>query len=159
MKIPLLLVVAPLGLAIAGCGQKTAKAKTDEDATATGGSALTAPLDYLAAQGKAKQLAVKVTSTAELQSAIQKFYAMEDHYPRDLNELIAQRYLQALPAAPNGMQIAYSPKTGDVKFVPATAPGQAVAPAAQPAPARPAQRYPVPGLKTQPQQQRGAVPE
>ena len=50
MKIPLLLVVAALGLAIAGCGQKTAKAKTDEDATATGGSALTAPLDYLAAQ-------------------------------------------------------------------------------------------------------------
>ena len=158
MKIPLPVLAAALCLVFAGCGKKTAKAKTDEDATATGGSALTAPLDYLAAQGKAKQLAVKVTSTAELTSAIQKFYAMEDHYPRDLNELIAQRYLQALPAAPNGMQIAYNPKTGDVRFVPVVAPGQAIAPTTQPSPARPAPRYPVPGLKTQPQQ-RSALPE
>lgn len=43
-------------------------------------------------------------ASAELTSAIQKFNAMEDRFPRDLNEVLQQHYLQASPAAPMGMR-------------------------------------------------------
>ncbi|MBN8248550.1 MAG: hypothetical protein J0L84_14060, partial [Verrucomicrobia bacterium] len=77
------LVVAAT-LLMPGCGPKEPK----QPAAASSGNPATAPLDYLAAQGRAKQTAIRVTSTAELTSAIEKFHAMEDRYPRDLNELV-----------------------------------------------------------------------
>jgi len=125
MKTPLLVLALALGCA-AGCGKKdAAKAKAADEATSSGGNPAMAPLDYLAAQGRAKQVAIKVTSTVELTSAIQKFNAMEDRYPRDFNELIQQHYLQAMPAAPRGMAFAYNPTDGSVRVVAAPAPGAA----------------------------------
>lgn len=101
-----------------GCG----KPDTPGDATESGqkGTAnpATAPLDYLSAQGKAKQTAIRVVSLAEVTQAIQKFQAMEDRNPRDLNELIQARYLQALPEAPRGSRLAYNPETGTATWVP-----------------------------------------
>lgn len=122
MKTPLLLITVALGLAT-GCGKKTTQ-KPEENAA----HPATAPLDYLAAQGKAKQLAIKVTSTAEINSAIQKFFAMEDRYPRDLNELVQQHYLQAVPQAPRGQVFSYQPQDGSIRVV--------AAPAAPSGPAR-----------------------
>jgi hypothetical protein len=96
-------------------------------------SAATAPLDYLAAQGRAKQQAIKVTDIAQLTSAIQKFQAMEDRYPRDFNELVAGHYLGQVPAPPRGMQFAYNPQTGQVRVVPEGGVQQAPGAPAQPA--------------------------
>lgn len=101
-------------LSVAGCGPKEPKKPE-------GGSAAnpaTAPLDYLAAQGKAKQTALRVTSTAELTSAIEKFHAMEDRYPRDLNELVQQHYLQSVPQAPRGQAFRYNSEDGSFRLVP-----------------------------------------
>ena len=97
---------------IAGCERKPAAQKTD-----SGNSPVTAPLDYLAAQGKAKKFAEKTISAAELTSAIQKFNAMEDRFPADLNELVREHYLQGPPAAPAGMRWDYNPQTGAVRLV------------------------------------------
>ena len=120
MKTPLILAALALGV-LAGCGKKDAP-KPGE----TSGNPVTAPLDYLAAQGRAKQLAIKVTSMAELTSAIQKFQAMEDRFPRDLNELVQQRYLQAVPQAPRGQAFAYNSQDGTLRVV-AAPPGPAPA--------------------------------
>lgn len=111
MKTPLILAALSLGV-LAGCGKKDVS-KAGE----TSGNPATAPLDYLAAQGKAKQVAIKVTSTVEINSAIQKFQAMEDRLPRDLNELIQQHYLQAVPQAPRGQMFSYNPQDGTVRLV------------------------------------------
>ncbi|HAB16133.1 MAG TPA: hypothetical protein PLX89_07970 [Verrucomicrobiota bacterium] len=124
MKI--LVAVVALSL-LAGCGKKPTAKDKKEDSGAGGVGVVTAPLDYLGAQGRAKQTAIKVTSLAEVTQAIQKFNAMEDRYPRDLNELVQQHYLGSIPPAPRGTQLAYDPKTGDVRFVRA-APDQPGAP-------------------------------
>lgn len=111
-------------VALLGCGQKD-QAKKSQDDSAGVGNAVTAPLDYLAAQGKAKKFAEKTITAAELTSAIQKFNAMEDRFPRDLNELVQQHYLQAPPAAPKGMRWHYDAQTGAVRLVAETAPAAA----------------------------------
>lgn len=104
-------------LVLVGCGPKPPEA--DPSTNAASGSPVTAPLDYLAAQGRAKQVAIKVTSMAEVTQAVQRFHALEDRYPRDLEELVRERYLSSLPPSPRGSRLAYSPQTGEVKFVPA----------------------------------------
>lgn len=107
-------------VALLGCGQKDQGKKSPGDPSGAGNPA-TAPLDYLAAQGKAKKFAEKTITAAELTSAIQKFNAMEDRFPRDLNELVQQHYLQAPPAAPKGMRWHYDAQTGAVRLVAAPA--------------------------------------
>ena len=114
-------------VALLGCDTKD-QAKKSQDDSAGVGNAVTAPLDYLAAQGKAKKFAEKTITSAELTSAIQKFNAMEDRFPRDLNELVQQHYLQAPPAAPKGMRWHYEAQSGAVRLVAESVPPTAPAP-------------------------------
>ncbi len=117
-------------LLLVGCGKKDQAKKAGDD-TALSGNPAMAPLDYLSAQGKAKKFAEKTITGVELTSAIQKFNAMEERFPRDLNELVQQHYLQAPPAAPRGMRWDYNPQNGAVRMVaiPAEpAPGPPAAP-------------------------------
>jgi len=125
-------VLGLLGLET-GCRKKEATDKPD----ALGANPAMAPLDYLAAQGKAKKFAEKTINMVELTSAIQKFQAMEDHYPRSFAELVQQHYLQSMPEAPAGMRFVYNPQTGDVRLVPASEAPNAVPAAAAAAPYRP----------------------
>jgi len=53
----------------------------------------------------------------ELQNAIGLFNGQEDRYPRDLNELVAKHYIQAIPPLPTGSRYAYNPQTGDIRVV------------------------------------------
>lgn len=119
MKTPVLLAALALATLFTGCKKPAAKPATDG---ASSGNPALAPLDYLAAQGRAKKFAEKVISTAELTSAIQKFQGMEDRFPRDLNELVQQHYLQAPPVPPRGMRFLYNPQTGELRTVREEAP-------------------------------------
>jgi hypothetical protein len=114
----LLLLLLACAVAVVGCSRKeAAKEATEQDGSASSGNPLTAPVDYLGAQAQAKRTASKAISVAELTQAIQKFNAMEDRFPRDLNELVQQHYVQQLPVAPVGFRFAYNPETGDIKVV------------------------------------------
>lgn len=127
------LVLGVLGSGL-GCGKKDPNAKPD----ALGANPAMAPLDYLAAQGKAKKFAEKTINMVEIQSAIQKFQAMEDRYPRNFTELVQQHYLGAMPEAPTGMRFVYNPSTGLAQLVPASQAPDAVPQAVAPAsPGRP----------------------
>lgn len=109
-------VIAGLGLGMGvGCGKKAPGAARGDAATSgVGQNPLLAPVDYLGAQAQAKRTAGRVVSLAELQNAIQKFQAMEDRFPRDLNELVTERYLPSVPVAPPGMKFRYDPATGSI---------------------------------------------
>jgi hypothetical protein len=107
--------------ALVGCG-KSDPAKPAPAESALSGPPALAPLDYLAAQGKAKKFAEKTLTAAELTSAIQKFNALEDRFPRDLHELVQQHYLAAPPAAPPGRRWDYAPQSGVVRLVTAPNP-------------------------------------
>lgn len=87
------------------------------NAAARGENPLTAPADYLGAAAKAQKTAVRVVDTVSLNQAVQLFNAQEGRYPKDLNELVVEKYLPRIPQAPAGSKITYNPQTGEVKVV------------------------------------------
>ncbi len=115
-----LLVPALLAFVITGCGQKQESPAPAKPAAApaSSGNPLTAPTDYLGAVAKAKKLSEGTIETASVGNAIQLFQAQEGRFPKDLNELVTQKYLAALPKPPYQMKFDYNAKTGEFKVVP-----------------------------------------
>jgi hypothetical protein len=117
MKVPLYVFFAAT-LLLAGCGEKSGKpAGPSTNAASSGSSPLTAPADYLGAVGKSQQSAVKTIDTASLSQAIQLFNVDQGRNPKDLNELVQQKYIPKIPEAPYGMKIVYDAGSGAVKVV------------------------------------------
>ena len=116
MKLPpgLALIAA---LSLAGCGGKPAASAPATNAPASSASPLSAPADYLGALGKGQQQAIKVVDTASLKQAIQMFNTEQGRNPRDLNELVEEKYLPRLPEAPAGMRLEYDAASGAVRLV------------------------------------------
>lgn len=81
------------------------------------GNPLTAPVDYLGAVNQARKTAIKTLDQAGLNNAIQQFNAVEERYPKDLNELAQKGYIQSLPQPPPGSRFVYDPATGELKIV------------------------------------------
>jgi hypothetical protein len=101
-----------------GCGEKSDKpAPGATNAANTGGSPLTAPVDYLRAVGKAEQSAVKTVDTTSLNQAIQFFNVEKGRNPKDLNELVQQKFIPRIPDAPYGMKLDYDAEAGKVSVV------------------------------------------
>jgi hypothetical protein len=108
-----------LAVALSGCSRKSEEkpaptTNTTENAT---GNPLTAPVDYLGAVNQAQKHSVKVIDTVQINNAIRQFHAVENRYPKDLNELVTSGYLVRLPRAPRGSRIVYDPTTGQVRVV------------------------------------------
>ena len=105
-----LLMLSGAVLLLSGCGKKDVK-------STEGGNPLNAPADYLGAVGQAKKAAEKTVDLASLKNAIALFHAQEDRYPRDLNELVQQRYLQSVPEGPAGSRVVYNAANGEVRIM------------------------------------------
>ena len=97
---------------LAGCGDSGSSSSGTSS-----GNPLTAPADYLGAMGKAKQSAVKTVDVAALTKAIQMFQVDQGRLPKDLNELVAMKYIPKIPDAPFGKKIVYNATAGTVKVV------------------------------------------
>jgi Rieske Fe-S protein len=115
MKI-LSLLALTAGFLVTGCGDNSNKSASGTN-TPTGGSLVTAPVDYLDAAAKAKQRAVKTIDTTSLDKAIQLFNVEKGRNPKDLNELITEKYIKEIPAAPYGSKIDYDATSGNVSVV------------------------------------------
>ena len=116
MKTPFYLSLAA-SLLLAGCGEQSNQPAPATNATTGGTSPLDAPAGYVGALGKAQQTAVKTVDTTSLNQAIQMFNVDKGRNPKDLNELVAEKYIPKLPAAPYGMKIEYDADSGKVKVV------------------------------------------
>jgi len=103
---------------LVGCGKKEAKAEPNLLTNNNSGNPLTAPVDYLGAVNQARKGAVNTIDKAGLNKHIEMFNAQEGRFPRDLNELVQKGYIQAVPAAPQGMRLDYNPQSGELKIVP-----------------------------------------
>lgn len=118
---PIFFAVALLLLfASATACSKSEKAQTSNEHLLTNnssGNPLTAPVDYLGAVNQARKTALKTIDSASINSAIQQFHAMEDRYPKDLNELAQKRYIRAVPEPPPGSRFSYNPATGEFKIL------------------------------------------
>ncbi len=116
-------LLAAVALALAGCSKEEAPAPAPntpaaKPADSSSGNPITAPVDYLGAVAKAKKVAEKGIDTASLNQAIQLFNAQEGRFPKDLKELVTQKYLNSIPEAPYNMKIEYDAAKGEVKVVP-----------------------------------------
>lgn len=112
----LIAIFTIVALSITGCGKKDDAAKKTEQPA--GQNPITAPVDYLGAAAKAKKYSEKTIDIVNLKRAIQEFQAGEGRLPKDLNELVTEKYLNSIPQPPPGLKIVYDPKTGEVKIVP-----------------------------------------
>lgn len=112
-------LVAALAFALVGCGHKEeAPAPKPDLNNNSSGNPVTAPVDYLGAVAKAKKTAEKNIDTVSLNQAIQLFNVQEGHMPKDLDELVKQKYIKEIPKAPYGMKIKYDATKGEVTVVP-----------------------------------------
>ena len=117
MRISGCLILA-FGLLLSGCGKKQqAATPKPTNAPAVGDNPLNAPAEYLGALNQAQKMAGKVIDNISVQKAIDSFFASEDRYPKDLTELVKQRYIPRLPDLPKGMVYEYNPSIGKVRVV------------------------------------------
>lgn len=105
-----------IALSVVGCGDNSSKSASGTN-TATGGSVVTAPVDYLNAAAKAQQNAVKTIDTTSLDKAIQLFNVEKGRNPKDLNELVSEKYIKEIPTPPYGTKIDYDANSGRVSVV------------------------------------------
>lgn len=114
--IPVLILTGAL---LAGCGEKRTAAPAQATNSPTGsGNPITAPVDYIGAVGQAQKQAAKVVDLVQVQQAVRQFQAAEERLPKDLDELVKEGYLPALPKLPAGLKFEYNARTGEVKAVP-----------------------------------------
>jgi len=117
MKNCLLLSFAA-GLFLVGCDDSSKKpAPATTNAPTSSGNPLTAPVDYLNAAAKAQQSAVKTVDVTSLNKALELFNVQEGRFPKDLNELVAKKYIPQIPTPPFGTKIEYDANAGTVKVV------------------------------------------
>jgi hypothetical protein len=114
-SLPVLLLVSAFFLA--GCGDKKSNPPAATNAASSGSSVLTAPVDYLDAVARSKITAEKTVDTVSLNNAIQMFSVEHGRNPKSLDELVTEKVIPRLPAAPYGMKIVYDAKTGTVQVV------------------------------------------
>jgi hypothetical protein len=119
MKSHLSLILLAVGLIAAGCDKKpTAPApQPSTPPKQESGNPITAPLDYIGAVVKAQDVAIKKIDVASIQNNINLFNAQEGRYPKDLNELVTEKYMPKLPAVPRGMKLDYDAASGKVSVV------------------------------------------
>jgi hypothetical protein len=84
---------------------------------APGHNPVTAPVDYLGAISKAKQVSEKTIDTSAVNQAIQLFAVQEGRNPKDLAELVSKQYLRSIPAPPYGMKYEYDAAAGKARIV------------------------------------------
>jgi len=114
MKAILLLPAVAL-LFLTGCGQSGGSQQPSTNAAENVDKAEKVP--YFGAMVKAQQNATSTADMVSLKPAIDQFQVDKGRYPKDLNELVTEKYLSKIPEAPYGSKIDYDPATGTVKVV------------------------------------------
>lgn len=102
----------------AGCGDNSSNSTQSAATNSVDTSAASAPAEYLGALARSKQTADKTIETTSINKAIELFQVDKGRLPKDLDELVKEKYLPQLPKPPVGMKFNYDPNTGVVKVVP-----------------------------------------
>jgi len=76
--------------------------------------AIDAPADYLGANVRAQHQAQVTSAKTSVEGAVRMFQASEGRYPRNLDELVTEKYLSAIPQLPRGASFNYNAQTGQV---------------------------------------------
>ncbi len=108
----------PLVVLFTACTQKSdSPSASATNSSATASSPVNAPAGYLGALAKGQQTAVATIDTTSVEKAIQLFSVENGRNPKDLNELVEQKFLAKIPDTPFGTRLVYDPIAGTVKVV------------------------------------------
>ena len=114
------LILASL-LGVCGCDkpEEVPVPKPSEPAPSpsASGNPLLAPVDYVGTAVRVKQAATRTVDTAGLNQAIQLFNVQEGRFPKDLNELVEQKYIARIPEPQRGMRLEYDAAKGQARMV------------------------------------------
>jgi len=102
-------------LFLAGCGDKSGGTAGGTNVVST--SVASAPADYLRAATKGEMDAQKTVDTAALDKAVSMFNVDKGRYPKDLNELVQEKYIPKIPPTPYGTKLSYDANTGKIAVV------------------------------------------
>ena len=116
MKAPLYILFLAV-ICLSACEKKSDTPTPATNAASSASSPLNAPGDYLKGLGNAQQAAVKVVDTTSVDKAIQLFAVENGRNPKDLNELVEQKFLSKIPETPFGTKLVYDSASGTVKIV------------------------------------------
>jgi len=111
LKVSILTVLTTL--LVTACNDSSQPSST-ASTNASSGSPVTAPVDYLNAMAKGKLDAEKTIDTTSLDKAIQMYGVDHGRNPKDLNELVQQKYIPKIPDAPYGTKLVYDANSGTV---------------------------------------------
>jgi hypothetical protein len=67
---------------------------------------------------RGEQSSEKTIDAIAINQAISLFHATEGRFPKDLNELVTEKYMPKVPDAPYGMKIVYDADRGQARIVP-----------------------------------------
>jgi len=112
----LVCALAIAGLFLVGCGDKSSSASGGTN-TASSGNPLDAPGDYLKSAVKAQRDATMTLDTNALTQAIDQFNIAKGRNPKDLDELVKERFIPSIPKPPYGTKIVYDASSGRVNIV------------------------------------------
>src|SRR5215471_7448855 len=88
-------------LLLAGCGEKSQPAAAEQKPSSSG-NPVDAPGDYLKSVVKGQRDATMTIDTNALTKAIDLFNVDKGRYPKDLNELVTEKYIPKVPEPPFG---------------------------------------------------------
>ena len=114
-----LCLVSVTALFLVSCSKEDSSSASQTNAApAAFENPLNAPADYGKALARAQKSAEKTVDLAALTKAIEMFQVDKGRLPKDLNELVAGKFIRQMPPEPPGMKIVYDPNTGTVKVQP-----------------------------------------
>lgn len=116
MKTLLSILAVCVAVSLVSCSKESSPQIQSTNAP-TSSTTPDAPGGYLGGLAKGQQNAVKTVDTASLNQAIQLFHVDKGRFPKDLNELVAEKFIPKIPDAPVGMKIVYDAGSGTVKVV------------------------------------------
>tara|TARA_B100000686_G_C16736033_1_gene943632 strand:+ start:1032 stop:1406 length:375 start_codon:yes stop_codon:yes gene_type:complete len=117
-----LIFILVISLTLVACGgaQEEGNRAKDKKKSKSGETAsensnpLLAPVDYVGAVGRAKNVSEKRINLVNIQNAIKQFQIVEGRYPKSLDELVSEGYYAKLPDPPKGKRYLYNSKTGQI---------------------------------------------
>jgi len=104
-------MLVAVALVMGGCGK-------EQNSPAPTTAPASPPSGYLGTLVKSERIAVKTIDVTALNQDVQLFNVQEGRLPKDLNELVTQHYLGALPTPPFGTKLVYDAALGKVSVVP-----------------------------------------
>jgi hypothetical protein len=111
-----ILILISAGLCLVGCGDKSASSSGSTNSVSSG-NPLDAPGDYLKSAVKAQRDATMTLDTNSLTKAIDQFNVEKGRNPKDLDELVKERFIAQVPKPPYGTKIVYDAASGRVNIV------------------------------------------